>query len=325
MALPTAEGFSWPNRNVDSARKRLSVDSSQSAASGKESAAEAIFSASSRGGTSRAHSEKTSIAARHSRICDSQGDGSVVNDAHGSSTHQCESTFSADTRRSPPTDRLAARRSSQGAIRGTAQSAMHIAPCRASTASGMSSPHRVLSGSGTGSGVSPGTATTGSTGSAMFEKLLAIPASRTRISSVLTASSETAKVGSEPGQYTVPPRRRVPRRAASHRPSQWTRISKSGSLAVSSLMRTGIGCLPWVSLPSSWTNVSSPSRWPLRTPPGRSHPSWRASNSRLWPIVMPSQEPDSRSPEELASSALRHPLFDALRPSADGDDGLAEA
>ena len=242
---------------TDSARRIRCVVRSQSDASPDEmprhSASSAICSASARGGAppSIDRRRRTSTAASQRRSWKSRGCPALAGDIQGGNRHQPASTAAVSFgSRSWSEERLATRTSSQGSMRGTAHTAMLIAPCSGSTSAGTSS-SRVLRTGGV-VGRSPaakqadsGMARTmiGTSGSSTFEDCRAMPFRRARSSSFATSSSEIAKTGRGPGQYTAISEGAIASSGECiHCDPRRIDTSRAGSFSASSLRRIGIRC-----------------------------------------------------------------------------------
>ena len=247
MAIPTGHARQPSSRIVDSARRIPCVDASQAEMrsrsaerSQREEISRAIRSASSRGPMppSVGRVERVSIAARHRRSWRSSGSVSSGTGAQGGNRHQEASTLRAKSgSRDRSEARVVVRRSSQGSIRGTAQTAMVMAPCTASSSPGIANPLAPREGHSSGPEVSSGAGSilTASSGSIRFETNRAIPASRARSSSVETMIPRIANAGSTPGQYREVSEDSTSRiERASHLPSRKAATLDSGSFAISS-------------------------------------------------------------------------------------------
>ena len=194
---------------------------------------------------------RTSTAASQKRSWTSCGCALSAGEVQGGKRHQPASTPALSFgNRSRSGERLATSTSSQGSMRGTAHTAMLIAPCNGSTSAGMSS-LEVLKAGGIGGTSSAATmadsgmsrTVIGTPGSSTFENCRAMPSRRARSSAFSTTSSEIAKTGSEPGQYTATSEGTVASSGECvHCEPRRTDTSNAGSFFASSLMRTGIRC-----------------------------------------------------------------------------------
>ncbi len=220
--------------------------------------------------------ERVSTAANQRQSCGLSGLVWSDDGAQGGSRHQEASTLSARIgSRDRSEARLVARRSSQGSIRGTAHTAMVMAPCTASSLPGIANWPVTSEGHPSGPEISAGAGPIliVSSGSIRFGTNRAIPARRVRSSSVETTISRIANAGSTPGQYKAVSKDSISRMERdSHLPLRKMATLNSGSFAASSAMWTGIGCPFWFGLRSAMYRPT-PARMPTCGIMGRSQPS----------------------------------------------------
>ena len=207
----------------------------------------AIPSALSRGpmGRSADRSRRTSTAARQRHSSTPAGGGSSDGRIQGGNLHHPASTpVAASGSRARSDARLAVSTSSHGSIRGTAHTAMLMAPCIASSSSKTTNVDDASGSTSANSTASSESATTRSAVAARstFETLRANPSRRRRSSSVDTEIPQKAKAGSAPGQYNAASVASIsPRREDTHLSPRRTETARAGSFAASSLMRTTMG------------------------------------------------------------------------------------